>query len=189
MTSPTSSHWASSWKLWGSAFLVAGVVAIVWDLSSISKKETHEVTETAETAATFIPAGFVLVPIEVENYEALDSILGSHGVVDLYKPNEKPNGRPYKVASHVKILRAPLNPSHFAVLAPETQSRRLVAFAGAFNVVVQNPNSRSGTEFEDTDAAEGAGADHASIHDAKNAAPLKNLRLRSRIVIEVNDAN
>src|SRR5690349_14215407 len=29
---------------------------------------------------TFIPKGFVLVPIDVQNYEALDSILGKYGL-------------------------------------------------------------------------------------------------------------
>jgi hypothetical protein len=79
----------------------------------------------------------------------LDSILGQHGVVDLFRPSDTPNGRPIKVAERVKILRAPLNPSHFAVLAPESESAALVAYPGAFTVVVQNPKER-GTRFVNT---------------------------------------
>jgi hypothetical protein len=163
----------SSWRVWAAALFVCGLIAVVWDLSHTEKTFDARDRESPESAATYIPAGFVLIPIEVENYEALDSILGKFGVVDLYKPAEKPGARPRKIASHVKILRAPLNPSHFAVLAPETQSQSLVAYSGAFTVVVQNPR-QSGTSFEEA-------ADTAS---EANSQPHR----RSRILVEVNDA-
>jgi hypothetical protein len=163
----------SSWKVWAIALLVGGLIAVVWDLSRVDTPVDGRERESPEAAATYIPAGFVLVPIEVENYEALDSILGKFGVVDLYKPSERPGRPPRKVASHVKILRAPLNPSHFAVLAPEDESQSLVAYNGAFTVAVQNPR-QSGTSFENASANENA--------------MDKSKRRRSRIMVEVNDA-
>jgi hypothetical protein len=130
------------------AVVLAGVFAFYWD--SVRREKPDDANDgraqNPETASTFIPAGFVLVPIEVANYESLDSILGQFGVVDLYRTSSDERSKPVKVATHVKILRAPLNPSHFAVLAPENESQKLVTYSGPFTVVVQNPN-RSGTRF------------------------------------------
>lgn len=96
---------------------------------------------------THIPRGYVLVPIEVQNYEALDSILGRFGWVDLFKTDTSIDSRPQQlVAKHVRILRAPQNPSQFAVLVPEDQAAKIVAHPGAFTVIVKRPQE-GGTEF------------------------------------------
>jgi hypothetical protein len=50
------------------------------------------------------------------------------------------------VARRLKILRAPLNPSHFAVLAPENQAPEIVRHEGPFFAVIQNPKE-SGTRI------------------------------------------
>src|SRR4051812_35626944 len=68
---------------------------------------TPEVT-APEGIDTLIPAGFVIIPIDVQNYESLDSLLGKFGVGDLFKGEGK-NGR--LVARNIRILRAPKNPS------------------------------------------------------------------------------
>jgi len=96
---------------------------------------------------TLIPAGTVLIPIEVENSDSLDSILGNKGIVDLHRPARQPGGRNKIVARRVPILRAPLNPQQFAVLAPEKQAKHIVKQPGPFWVVIQNPK-RFGTDFE-----------------------------------------
>lgn len=120
--------------------LAAGFVAFVWDERAMSQTEKPE-AESVESAATYIPAGHVLVPINVANADSLDSILGKFGVVDLYAPQDDPRAKPRKLAEHIKILRAPLNPNHFAVLVPDSESQKIVAFSGAVTVVVQNPSA------------------------------------------------
>lgn len=147
-------------KPWIVATVLAMAVALVWDFSHEPAAAQIE-PEDPSTAATYIPAGFVLVPIEVANYESLDSILGKFGVVDLFKMPSEGRGRPIKVAERVKILRAPLNPSHFAVLVPDSESARLVAEPGAFTVVVQNPN-RDGTRFVNDPSKKGRAATRTS---------------------------
>jgi hypothetical protein len=53
---------------------------------------------------THIPKGFVLIPIEVQNYESLDSILGRFGVVDLYIGSSTEAAGPGRlVARNVRI--------------------------------------------------------------------------------------
>ncbi len=132
-------------QLWLAMGIIAAalVVAILWDYkmsSSVAENRKPE-PDSVESAATFIPEGFVLVPIEVANFESLDSILGKFGVVDLFVGSDDPRVKPRKLAERVKILRAPLNPNHFAVLVPDSESQKIVAYSGAMTVVVQNPKS------------------------------------------------
>lgn len=92
---------------------------------------------------TLIPAGFVIIPIDVQNYESLDSLLGKYGVGDLFKGDGK-NGR--LVARNIRILRAPKNPSHFAVLAPEGEAASILSTQGNFYVALKGPH-QSGTQI------------------------------------------
>lgn len=108
-----------------------------------SESSVAPVLEGVPQVDTMIPRGFVLVPVEIENYEALDSILGSFGLVDLYQ-GVAPAAR--LVARNVRLLRAPRNPSHFAVLVRETESDRFMQDAGAFTAIVKRPEA-GGTEI------------------------------------------
>ena len=155
---------------WIVACILAGFIAYYRDSTSEDGAKGLREPEDVETAATLIPAGFVLVPIEVANYESLDSILGKFGVVDLYIPSEDPKKRGRRVAERLRILRAPLNPSRFAVLAREEDSSKLVSHEGAYIVVVKNPNHLgTGIVNQTEDASENG----------------KTKRRRSRITVEV----
>ena len=87
---------------------------------------------------TYIPEGFVLVPVELSNSPSLAGLLANKGVVDLYTgdPAQK---RAEKVAEGIKIIRSPRDPSFFAVLAPEAQAPFLIQRFQAFHAVIQNP--------------------------------------------------
>jgi hypothetical protein len=50
------------------------------------------------------------------------------------------------VARNVRILRAPQNPSHFAILVLESQVKEILNSGAPFFVVVKPPG-KSGTEF------------------------------------------
>jgi hypothetical protein len=122
---------------------LSGLMALMAEFRS-SSNDSNELP--TPDPSTLIPAGYVLVPIEVQNPEALDSILGNNGVVDLFiGPRDGGTGA-RKIAEKIKILRAPLNPNHFAVLAPEDEAPALVRETGPYSVVVQNPKE-SGTAF------------------------------------------
>jgi hypothetical protein len=92
---------------------------------------------------TLIPAGYVIVPIEVQNYESLDSLLGKFGVGDLFHGD----GHQGKlVARNIRILRAPKNPSQFAVLAPESEASSILSNQGRFFVALKPP-AQTGTQI------------------------------------------
>lgn len=90
---------------------------------------------------TLIPSGQVLVPIQLKNFESIDSILGNYGHVDLITSESK------LIAKNIKLLRAPKNPSLFAVLAPQAQASEIITAneKGLF-AVIKNDSS-SGTVF------------------------------------------
>lgn len=95
--------------------------------------------------ATLIPEGQALVPIELKNFESVDSILGPFGYVDLHAVVD---GQPSKlVARNVKILRAPKNPNLFAALVAHEFSARLIEAdeRGLYAVIKNKPEA--GTEF------------------------------------------
>jgi len=128
--------------------LSGGITLLLCLASGLS----HPSVETSDGRShpgidTFIPAGYVLVPIEIQNSEALDSVLGQHGVVDLYSASQDGSQKNRLVARALKILRAPLNPNQFAVLAREDKAPEIARNFEAFFVVIQNPNS-PGTHIE-----------------------------------------
>lgn len=96
---------------------------------------------------TLIPRGYVLVPITVQNSESLDSVFGSHGIVDLYSVNDTTLTKGRRVASGVKLLRAPKNPSQFGVLIEDQFSSSLLNEGATFFVVIHHPKD-SGTPIE-----------------------------------------
>ena len=95
--------------------------------------------QSYQSLDTYIPEGFVLVPIEVKNYESLDLVIGKYGVVDLYQIPGSHLKRPKPVAKAIKMVRSPLNPSVFAVLVPDDEAHIIVKSPGPFQVVVKNP--------------------------------------------------
>lgn len=129
--------------LWSGALIALVPIS----LSFAKPNESRQVpTGGAGAVDTYIPKGFVLVPIEVQNYEALDSILGSFGIVDLYQAQGAEGTKLRLAARNVRLLRAPQNPMHFAVLIQETQASQVLRDGGQFTVIVKRPGT-AGTEF------------------------------------------
>jgi len=124
------------------------LAGLLWQAGSSESAEASN--KAAAQVDTYIPKGFVLVPIDVQNFEALDSILGHFGIVDLFQGGQ-PNGpKQHLVARNVRILRAPHNPAHFAILVQESQVADILKNSSLFTVIVKRP-SASGTEFVKSD--------------------------------------
>lgn len=108
-------------------------------------KTSPAVTSAPEnfTTDTIIPAGFVLIPIDLQNSRSLDGIMGPFGVVDLFTVPVQMGQVGTKVGDNIKIIRSPYDPSQFAVLVPEDQSALIVQHGGQFTAVIQNPKSKA----------------------------------------------
>lgn len=119
------------------ASLIGFFLLMTWLVSRPQNKNATEDAEPIiESIDTYIPSGFVLVPISVQNLASLDSIVGQYGVVDLYAEGENS-----AIARELKLIRSPKDPSQFAVLVPEHQAKEIMRVsAKPFQVIVQNPS-------------------------------------------------
>lgn len=128
-------------------FILTGVTVKSMESPPTPATESHDEPGPADT---LIPKNHVLVPIEVVNQESLNGLIGSFASVDLFAVQKASDetgsirkGR--KIASHVKLIRAPLNPQKFAVLVHERQSEAIVSYQGEFFVILQQRGSEVGT--------------------------------------------
>lgn len=127
------------------AFFTLGALAFVLDQKPLENPSTPE--QDPSSVDTYIPEGMTLIPIEIQNIESLKNILGSFGVVDLYIPSYDLKSPPKKIASGIKIMRAPLNPDVFAVLVLSQDASKIAQHPGAFFVTVLNPKTQK-SNFE-----------------------------------------
>lgn len=123
------------------AFVALGVVVLLLQLlpSSGDKEIIRAEEPESFEVDTMIPAGHLLIPLELSNAESLASLSGKFSLVDLYAAGER-GKKGFKIASAVKLLRAPLNPNQFAVLVREDESTRIVTHEGPFFAALKNPN-------------------------------------------------
>lgn len=134
-------------------FAVLGLMAFLSQRSQGTSTEIsvpQALSPNPSSVDTFIPKGFVLVPLELANAESLASLVGElGGVVDLYQTSVEGGSRGTRVGQRLKILRAPLNPQQYAVLVKDDESSRILSYPGPFMAVVQNPEAR-GSEITAT---------------------------------------
>ena len=134
-------------------FLVLAIVMttfaffLSYDRSDNDKNTESKIQESPDT---FIPEGYVLVPIMVSNFESLNALVSQYAIVNLYAVNNSNNfhlqnslsqmkKQVKTVAERIKLIRSPLNPERFAVLSPESQAEALITYNGEFFVTIQNP--------------------------------------------------
>ena len=125
-------------------FFILFSLILAWSFEQ--PKSSSKPQENPPSLDVFIPKGFVLIPIEVQNHESLDQVLGQYGVVDLYTAPLMPGAFAKIVVKAIKIVRSRVNSNYFAVLAPENQSAILMNTRGPYKVVIQNPKNY-GTNF------------------------------------------
>lgn len=130
-----------TWQIWIIFILLSLVFTFLQH-----KDKNIQITNT-QNLDTYIPEGFVLMPVELSNGPSLDGLLANKGVVDLYT-GDPARQQAEKVATAVKIIRSPRNPSYFAVLVPENKAPLLIKRFQAFHAVIQNPEKNRKTTIQ-----------------------------------------
>lgn len=125
-------------------FLMLGIAAVISyflnNKDSENKISNHS-NEIVKSLDTYIPIGKNLLPIEIANAEYLDPLIGLEGgVVDLYQVANESN-RGVKIASRIKIVRAPNSQLSFSAYLSDEQTQQIMNFPGPFRAVVQNPKA------------------------------------------------
>lgn len=132
-------------------FLLGGfiLVLILKDKQSSSAPQNFQESnrgsqQASPSADTYIPEGHVLVPIEVTNAAGIQSLIGEiGGTVDLFSTSQD-NRKGKLIGKRLRLLRAPLDPEQFAVLVHEDSAKDILAYSGAYYVVIHNPKAKSG---------------------------------------------
>jgi hypothetical protein len=116
-------------------FIILGLITYI-----ISREEDKTQVAQAQVPDLdeLIPAGYVLLPVELVNREALASIMGSTAVVDILTVNPTNLSPQTKIASRIKIIRSPKNPDFFALLVEENASAEILSKPGPYFALIQN---------------------------------------------------
>ena len=85
-----------------------------------------------------IPPGFVMVPLELQNKEALHSLVGSFAVVDLFTVSPDGQKKGIRVGRRLKLVRSPNDADQFSALIEEEQAPTLFLHPGPLFAVVQS---------------------------------------------------
>ena len=137
-------------KWWFAGATVLITLVLFNSLIHHSSKPTKALEQKPTDITTFIPKGYRLVPIQVDNYKSLDQILGNYSVVDLYLKSFKgPHLKMELLGSGIRALRAKNGSESIGLLVPKSQVKNLLKKEGRFVITINNSQS-SGTEFVKT---------------------------------------
>ena len=119
--------------------LITGAFLLIGGLTYLSAQEKTPLKEPESplNISTFIPAGYSLVPIEISNYETLDSMMGQYALVDLYIHRNVKYRPGALVAQNLRLLRSPVKANKFAVLVKLPEVSRLLKASSTFFVTLK----------------------------------------------------
>lgn len=120
-------------------FLLSLILTLIQFFSSKASKKQKPFIE-------MIPEGFVLLPVEISNGADLISLIGSHGVVDLYSHPQEEKQPKEQVAKALKIITSFSENSRFMAIVPEKQVPYFFEHEGPFYAVLKNPH-RQGSQI------------------------------------------
>ncbi|MDZ4082191.1 MAG: hypothetical protein U1E10_04590 [Bdellovibrionales bacterium] len=154
-TDDTVEGQSKAFRLWmftsTAAILMMLLLSFASTQSSVasSKRESNAGLSLIEQ----VPDGFVLVPIEPLNFETIDALIENHAYVDLYLSSGEENfisdssatdRRKRLIARGLPLVRAPRNPSKFAVLVKEADTAVLMRLGAPVLVVVRKGPPKGG---------------------------------------------
>ena len=122
-------------------FAVFSAIVAFYEWHSSAPTPVPAESSAPETIDTYIPKGHLLVPVDIQNADQLQSLVGPTTVVDLYASGA--GHRAQLVGRRLRLLRAPANPQVFAVLIRDTEADRLLNFPGPFRASIRTPDESS----------------------------------------------
>lgn len=123
-----------------SMFIIALTISLCLSLfiTSNKPKETDGVAENLyENLEVFLPDDHVLFPVEAENFESLDSLLGAKAFVKVFSTTTNK-----LIAENIKVLRAPRAPEQLAFIIPVNIAKKLVEKGPIFKLVIQKKTNK-----------------------------------------------
>jgi hypothetical protein len=146
---------SKAFRIWmfSSTAAILMMLLLSFGPSGHSQARPNPETSVVPSLIDQVPDGFVLAPIEPLNFEAIDALIENHAYVDLYLGNDDgllndesfhTNRRKRLIARGLPLVRAPKNPSKFAVLVKEADSDILTKLGAPVLVVVRKGPPKGG---------------------------------------------
>ena len=110
------------------------IAMVIW---KIDTNKPEPILQKNYNLQTEIPRGYNLYAIDVDNFNAINSLVDNYALVNLYQVFEDKKSK--LALDKVKLIRSPKDPRYFAVLATDKELKTLTQFAGPFKVALQNP--------------------------------------------------
>jgi len=98
-----------------SVLAIAGLFFLSW------KQEPELAPVDRVNASDFVPAGFSLITVDLQNRDSIDGLMGGFAIANLYTVPLDGKSKGVLVGRRLKLLRSPQNPGQFSVLVPEEQ--------------------------------------------------------------------
>lgn len=146
---------SKAFRVWmfSSTAAILLMMLLSFDPSNNSQARPNPEQSSVPSLIDQVPDGFVLVPIDPLNFEAIDALIENHVYVDLYhasddEPFNSESGdsirRKRLIARGLPMVRAPKNPSKFAVVVKEADSDILIRLGAPVLVVVRKGPPKRG---------------------------------------------
>lgn len=135
-----------SFRVWMLSSFAALLCILILNLQSKPEENPDDAnTRGALDIMTLVPDGFVLVPLEPLNLDAIDSVFGSRGWADLFAERAgadfefRQSGRPSRkrIASGVALIRAPRNPGRIAAIVAESDIQLISDLGQPVHIVLR----------------------------------------------------
>lgn len=112
-------------------------------LVGYSKMQTHSAKTPSESFKidTIIPNGYVLIPIQLSNAQAISNVIGKHGVADIYSTSQGQKSK--RLFSRAKIIKSSIDETVFSILVKESRAHLLSQSDNPFFAAVQNPKAKA----------------------------------------------
>lgn len=125
--------------------LLIPLIAALIVFQSCAPSTVKEADPTSYEPDSLIPKGYVLIPVQLENHQSIESMVGAQSIVNIYavKPGQSEG---QLLGRNLRMVRAPLNPQQFAVLVPESKVSRFMSQQGNLQAVLQNKVQDSSSE-------------------------------------------
>ncbi len=116
--------------------LVVSLIIIIAPLFNNKTKQSNPVAsenlnhgqnkeQSQEYLSGYIPEGYVLIPLEIENIDSISNLVERAARADLYSSSQTLNGKRQLALKNIKIIRNAPDLSYFSALIEEGQNKHI----------------------------------------------------------------
>jgi hypothetical protein len=130
------------WIYLSVAIIIAGGILSAYHQEKNEKSDAFNDINAESSTDTYIPNGYVLVPIDISNGIAVSNLMGQYTFVDVYASHGFEEQPKKIIAQNLRMLKAPHSDEQFAVLVKEIEHNLIHQLSEPVFIVIKNPNTK-----------------------------------------------